>query len=137
MPDTGQTAYEARFDDEDRRKRLAPEWARLGPIERAMWARVEAASVSAAGRGIDGDDEFAAALRKINLASAMIKATATERVEAAEASLREAVEVIRALVTWWDDEDVLTDDVWHDIEAQAKTARAFLAKLEKTNADPA
>lgn len=127
MPDTGQTAYEARFDDEDRRKRLAPEWARLGPIERAMWARVEAASVSAAGRGIDGDDEFAAALRKINLASAMIKATATERVEAAEASLREAVEVIRIgrlLVPFGFEKGNVTAAEF------TRRADAFLSKLE-------
>lgn len=88
MADPGQTAYEARFTDEDRRKRYANEWARLGPIEREMWARVEAASINAVGKVLDGDDRISAALRTINFETAAIKASATERVEKAEAELR-------------------------------------------------
>lgn len=95
MPDPGQTAYEARFTDEDRRKRYAHEWSRLGPIEREMWARVEATSVAAATSVIDGEDRIAAALRTINVGVLQIKADARTKVEAAEADLRTAADLIR------------------------------------------
>lgn len=87
MPDPGQTAYEARFNEEDRRKRYANEWARLGPEERALWARVEAASASA-GSVIEGEDRIAAALRAINVGVLQIRADATERIAKAIAVIQ-------------------------------------------------
>lgn len=88
MADPGQIAYEARFTDEDRRKRYVNEWARLGPEERAVWARVELAAISTAGRMVDGDDRFSACIRTLNYEWAALKASTTERVENAQAEER-------------------------------------------------
>lgn len=41
--DPGQIAYEARFTEQERRKRYASEWANLNAEAQELWARVEKA----------------------------------------------------------------------------------------------